>query len=75
MPAPTRTFAPTLGDLSDAYLQDYQVWQCRSRSPAHGRTAHRTCWVRPMCQLVRGSAPSPGYNRVTRPGVTPRTMT
>ena len=49
MPAPPRTFGPTLGNLSDAYLQDYQVRQCRSRSPAHGRTAHRTCWVRPMC--------------------------
>ena len=37
----TRTFGPqgpTLGDLSDAYLQDYQVRQFRSQSapPAAG---------------------------------------
>ena len=32
--------APTLGDLSDAYLQDYQVRQFRSQSTARGRTAH-----------------------------------
>ena len=31
---------PTLGDLSDAYLQDYQVRQFRSQSTARGRTAH-----------------------------------
>ena len=31
---------PTLGDLSDAYLQDYQVRQFRSHSTARGRTAH-----------------------------------
>ena len=40
---PTRTFGPqgpTLGDLSDAYLQDYQVRQFRSHSTARGRTAH-----------------------------------
>ena len=40
---PPRTFdpqGPTLGDLSDAYLQDYQVRQFRSRSTARGRTAH-----------------------------------
>ena len=40
---PTRTFGPqgpTLGDLSDAYLQDYQVRQFRSVSTARGRTAH-----------------------------------
>ena len=40
---PTRTFGPqgpTLGDLSDAYLQDYQVRQFRSQSTARGRTAH-----------------------------------
>ena len=39
----TRTFGPqgpTLGDLSDAYLQDYQVRQFRSQSTARGRTAH-----------------------------------
>ena len=39
----TRTFGPqgpTLGDLSDAYLQDYQVRQFRSVSTARGRTAH-----------------------------------
>ena len=37
---PPRTFAPqgpTLGDLSDAYLQDYQVRQFRSVSTARGR--------------------------------------
>ena len=41
----TRTFGPqgpTLGDLSDAYLQDYQVRQFRSRSTARGRVAHLT---------------------------------
>ena len=40
---PPRTFGPqgpTLGDLSDAYLQDYQVRQFRSVSTARGRTAH-----------------------------------
>ena len=40
---PTRTFGPqgpTLGDLSDAYLQDYHVRQFRSHSTARGRTAH-----------------------------------
>ena len=58
--------SPPRGRVRDAYLQDYQVRQCQSRSPAHGWTAHRTCWVRPMCQRVRGSAPRPGYNRVTR---------
>ena len=39
----TRTFGPqgpTLGDLSAAYLQDYQVRQFRSVSTARGRTAH-----------------------------------
>ena len=39
-----RTFGPqgpTLGDLSDAYLQDdYQVRQFRSQSTARGRVAH-----------------------------------
>ena len=40
---PPRTFGPqgpTLGDLSDAYLQDYQVRQFRSQSTARGRIAH-----------------------------------
>ena len=44
---PTRTFGPqgpTLGDLSDAYLQDYQVRQFRSVSTARGRTAHLTAF-------------------------------
>ena len=39
----TRTFGPqgpTLGDLSDAYLQDYQVRQFRSHRTARGRVAH-----------------------------------
>ena len=43
----TRTFGPqgpTLGDLSDAYLQDYQVRQFRSHSTARGRTAHLTAF-------------------------------
>ena len=31
---------PTLGYISDAYLQDYQVRQFRSVSTARGRTAH-----------------------------------
>ena len=38
---PPRTFSPqgpTLGDLSDAYLQNYQVRQFRSQSTARGRT-------------------------------------
>ena len=43
-PAPlTRTFGPqgpTLGDLTDAYLQDYEVRQFRSLSTARGRVAH-----------------------------------
>ena len=44
---PTRPFGhqgPTLGDLSDAYLQDYQVRQFRSVSTARGRTAHLTAF-------------------------------
>ena len=44
---PARTFGPqgpTLGDLSDAYLQDYQVRQFRSHSTARGRTAHLTAF-------------------------------
>ena len=46
VPSPSRlrrTFGPqgpTLGDLSDAYLQDYLVRQFRSHSTARGRTAH-----------------------------------
>ena len=41
--SPPRTFGsqgPTLGDLIDAYLQDYRVRQFRSVSTARGRTAH-----------------------------------
>ena len=44
---PPRTFGPqgpTLGTLSDAYLQDYQVRQFRSHSTARGRTAHLTAF-------------------------------
>ena len=44
---PPRTFGPqgpTLGELSDAYLQDYQVRQFRSRSTARGRIAHLTAF-------------------------------
>ena len=40
---PARTFGPqgpTLGNLSDAYLQDYQVRQFRSQSTARGRIVH-----------------------------------
>ena len=33
-----------MGDLSDAYLQDYQVRQFRSQSTARGRTAHLTAF-------------------------------
>ena len=47
-PAPlTRTFGPqgpTLGDLSAAYLQDYQIRQFRSHSTARGRVAHLTAF-------------------------------
>ena len=42
---PARTFGPqgpALGELSDAYLQDYQVRQFRSPSTARGRIAHLT---------------------------------
>ena len=41
----TRTFGPqgpTLGDLSDAYLQDYQVRQFRIRGNHHD---HRAAWA------------------------------
>ena len=44
---PAGTFGPqgpTLGDLSDAYLQDYHVRQFRSQSTARGRTAHLTAF-------------------------------
>ena len=44
---PPRTFGPqgpNVGDLSDAYLQDYQVRQFRSRSTARGRVAHLTAF-------------------------------
>ena len=44
---PTRTFGPqgpTLGDLIDAYLQDYLVRQFRSHRTARGRTAHLTAF-------------------------------
>ena len=42
-----RTFGPqgpTLGDLIDAYLQDYQVRQFRSHSTARGRIVHLTAF-------------------------------
>ena len=42
---PPHTFGPqgpTLGDLSDAYLQDYQVRQFRSHSTARGRWCAET---------------------------------
>ena len=41
-PRPFGPQGPTLGDLSDAYLQDYQVRQFRSQSTARGRIAHLT---------------------------------
>ena len=44
---PPRTFGPhgpTLGDLSDAYLQDYHVRQFRSHSTARGRVTHLTAF-------------------------------
>ena len=44
---PPRTFGPqgpTLGDLIDAYLQDYQVRQFRSHRTARGRVAHLTAF-------------------------------
>ena len=44
---PPRTFGRqglTLGDLIDAYLQDYQVRQFRSQSTARGRVAHLTAF-------------------------------
>ena len=52
----TRTFGPqrpTLGDLSDAYLQDYQVRQFRSVSTARGRVAHLTAF---FGRVVRAAA-------------------
>ena len=53
---PPRTFGlqgPTLGDLSDAYLQDYQVRQFRSVSTARGRVAHLTAF---FGRVVRAAA-------------------
>ena len=44
---PPHTFGPqgpTLGDLIDAYLQDYHVRQFRSHSTARGRVAHLTAF-------------------------------
>ena len=44
---PTRTFGlrgPTLGDLIDAYLQDYHVRHFRSVSTARGRVVHLTAF-------------------------------
>ena len=38
------TRPPTLGDLIDAYLQDYHVRQFRSHSTARGRVAHLTAF-------------------------------
>ncbi len=63
----TRTFGPqgpTLGDLSDAYLQDYQVRQFRSHSTARGRTSS-TSPTTPAGASRRSSA-SPG-RRLTWP--------
>ena len=53
---PPRTFGrqgPTLGDLIDAYLQDYQVRQFRSVSTARGRVAHLTAF---FGRVVRAAA-------------------
>ena len=58
-PAPlTRTFGPqgpTLGDLSDAYLQDYQVRQFRSHSTARGRTAHLAAFFGRAARAATGT--------------------
>ncbi len=59
---PPRTFGPqgpTLGDLSDAYLQDYQVRQFRSHSTARGRVAHLTAFFGRTAarNLIRASVP------------------
>ena len=54
---PARTFGPqgpTLGDLSDAYLQDYQVRQFRSGSTARGRIAHLTACFGVVARIVTG---------------------
>ena len=59
---PPRTFGrqgPTLGDLIDAYLQDYQVRQFRSQSTARGRVAHLS--------PVRPAGPGSGRNRGGHP--------
>ena len=56
---PARTFGPqgpTLGDLSDAYLQDYQVRQFRSINTARGRVAHLAAF---FGRDVRGPPRSP----------------
>ena len=42
--APSAPSGRPLGDLSDAYLQDDQVRQFRSRSTARGRIAHLTAF-------------------------------
>ena len=42
--AHVRPQGPTLGDLIDAYLQDYHVRQFWSQSTARGRTAHLTAF-------------------------------
>ena len=54
----TRTFGPqgpTLGDLSDAYLQDYQVRQFRSQSTARGRTAHLAAFFGRAARAATGT--------------------
>ena len=56
---PPRTFGPqgpTLGDLSDAYLEDYQVRQFRSHSTARGRVAHLTAF---FGRATRSAPPRP----------------
>ena len=55
----TRTFGPqgpTLGALSDAYLQDYQVRQFRSHSTARGRVAHLTAFFGRAAREARVAA-------------------
>ena len=70
---PTRTFGPqgpTLGDLSDAYLQDYQVRQFRSHSTARGRTAHLAAFFgRAARAAALTTLPDPPVS--TRPGAPP----
>ena len=70
----TRTFGPqgpTLGDLIDAYLQDYQVRQFRSQSTARGRSAHLAAFFGRDARAATLTT----YNRGQCPDVTPRTMT